>query len=151
MLKIDELQDFGEAFKQENEAIKKVLFLVDEDDYSKFVKSELNEDDQANLIIVLPSANIDFKDKDNFQFVNYLHFFIVKKISDRGGYQKYFDSFVFTQPLILQLFDFIKNKTGDFQECTFKDFDLGSTSIDPVTEFARTYGFSLSIPLKTKP
>ncbi|MCD8435870.1 hypothetical protein LNJ03_11255 [Tenacibaculum dicentrarchi] len=151
MLKIDELQSFGEAFKQENEAIKKVLFLVDEDDYSKFVESELNEAAQANLIIVLPSSNIDFKDKDNFKFVNHLHFFIVQKISARSSYERYFEAFRFTQPLIIKLFDFMKNKTDDFNECTFKDFDLRGASFDPVTNLTRTYGFSLSIPLKTKP
>ncbi|WP_271407266.1 hypothetical protein [Tenacibaculum soleae] len=149
MLKIDDLEKFCEAFKTENTTIKKVLLLVDDDDYTKFVKSEKHAKNEALLITVLPSANLAYTDKDNFKFVNHLHFFIVNKMDAKSSYEAYVDVFKFTQPIIKELFDFIKQKTDNFEECTFKDFDLKKVSFDPVTDKARTYGYSMSIPLKT--
>lgn len=149
MLKINDLEQFSEAFKQENSEIKKILLLVDDEDYTKFVKAENHEKTEAILITVLPSANLVYTDTDNFKFVNHLHFFIIQKMDAKSSYKAYVDVFKFTQPLIKKLFDFIKLKTDDFEECMFKDFDLKRASFDPVTDKARTYGYSMSIPLKT--
>lgn len=149
MLKIDDLEKFCESFKQENSSIQKVMLLVDDDDYTKFVEKQKTSKTEAVLITVIPSANMAYKDKDNFKFVNHLHFFIVNKLDAKSSYQAYVDVFKFTQPLIKNLFDFIKLKTDDFEECVFKDFDLQRASFDPVTDKARTYGYSLSVPLKT--
>lgn len=149
MLKIDDLEQFCESFKQATPEIKKVLLLVDDDDYTKFVNTEKHEESEAILITVLPSVNLSYKDVDNFKFSNYLHFFIIQKINAKGGYASYVKAFKFTQPLIKKLFDFILSKKNSHNECVFKDFDMSKLGIDPVTDKARTYGFSMSIPLKT--
>lgn len=149
MIPIDKLEGFCEDFKTQNPSIKKVLLLVDDDDYTKFVKSEKHLDNEAILITVLPSVNLDFKDKDNYKFINFLHFFIIQKMNEKDGYNKYVKTYKFCQPLIEKLFKYIYEKTENFNECTFKHFDLSKVGIDPITDKTRTFGYSLSIPLKT--
>lgn len=150
MLLIDDLERFCEAFKAENSEIKKVLFLVDDNDYVKFVKQEAHQRDEAILITVLPSVNIQYTDNDNMGYKNFLHFFIIQKENAKSSYNSYLNTFKFTQPLMLKLFKFIYQKTSNYKECIFKDFDLAHAGIDPVTDKVRTYGYSLSIPLNTK-
>lgn len=150
MLKIDDLEAFCEAYKEEEKAIKEVLLLVDDDDYTKFVEEVKHTKKEAMLITVLPSVNLNFKDENNFKFTNFLHFFIIQKGDKRSGYQEYVNHFKFCQPLVLSLFEFIYKKHEEFNECIFKDFDLSKLSIDPVTDKTRTYGYSISVPLNTK-
>jgi hypothetical protein len=149
MLKIDDLEQFSESFKTANAAIKKVILLVDDDDYAKFVKEEGHTKEEAILLTVIPSHTLAFKDKDNYKFNNYLHFFIIQKMDSRERYTDYVNTFKFTQPLIEKLWDYIYAKTDNFDECLFKHFDLSKATIDPVTDKQRTYGYSLSVPLKT--
>ncbi|CAM1357667.1 hypothetical protein [Tenacibaculum halocynthiae] len=149
MLKINDLEQFCEMFKEQTPEIKKVLLLVDDDDYTKFVKSEVHADNQAILITVLPSVNLKYNDKDNFKFTNFLHFFIIQKEDKKNSYESYVNTFKFTQMLMLKFFDFVFEKKDNFQECVFKGFDLSKLGIDPVTDKARTYGYSMSIPLNS--
>ena len=150
MLLTNDLEQFCEVFKLQTPEIKKVLLLVDDDDYTKFVKDEVHNGTEAILITVLPSANLKYKNKDNFKFANFLHFFVVQKMDRKDSYENYIKTFKFTQPVILKLFDFIFDKKDNFEECIFKDFDLSKIGIDPVTDKARTFGYSLSIPLNTE-
>lgn len=125
----------------------KVEYVSNDDELTE--KADAYKGAQPILMCLVPSSQ-GFGQKDNFGFISYLQFFILKKIDAKKitSRNNFLQIFKDTQPIVM---DFIKKLVASEDEngCEiFQDFNYNSILVKPVRFKAQHNGWEIQIDQK---
>lgn len=125
----------------------KVAYVVDDDELTEQADGYLGT--KPILLCLVPSSQ-GFGEADNFGFISYLQFFILKKTDSKKLTSKnnFLQIFKDTHPIVI---DFLKKLVAaeDENGCEiFKDFNYNSVLVKPVRFKAQHNGWEIQIDQK---
>ena len=148
MLTIDNLENIVDAIVATiPELSEKVEYVVDDDELTE--KADAYNGAKPILMCLVPSSQ-GFGEADNFGFISYLQFFVLKKtdskkLTSKGSFLQIFKDL---QPIVL---DFLKKLVAaeDENGCqVFKDFNYNSVLVKPIRFKAQHNGWEIQIDQK---
>lgn len=151
MLLLEDLEAFAESHVAERPLLEKLFIVSEESEYAKFVKDVGNHGDLMSLVLVLPTYDSRMEDEDSREVGNNLYFMIVKNTDNSAGHDFKVQVFKKTQSEMKVLWEKIVALHRNFgQDCLFKQIDLRTFRMDPVSNYHGTNGWELEFSTETR-
>lgn len=145
MLLLHDLNAFAEAHVLERQNLEGKIVTAEHDEASKLYKDVVNDQDNCTLFVLIPSHDDGSQDEDNAKMQNNLTFIVMKKADTKASNQTKIQQMAICQLEILALAKKIKSLVANFGDnCIFRDIQLNSIQITPLSNYLGANGYTLS-------
>lgn len=151
MLALQDLEDFASQHIADRPNLENFFMVAQEDEYVNYMQDVVNPNDMMTLVVVLPTFDSRISDEDDRKMGNNLYFMIVKKTDNKAGYDEKIEIFKKTQTEMNELLKKITELAySDQNNCLFREIELPTLRIDPVTNYHGTNGWEMEFVTETK-
>lgn len=153
MVTLQQINDYSELLVQDLGELNTLKRAVDIDHINAGLKNVSSKDNDI-LYLMVPEFDDDIVNQDLVNPFTFIDWFVMRKVSERGGHDAFMDSFIETQATCMSIrqhiFETAQGKRGDACGGWLRRiYDGGGLSIKPVYHISQMAGWHIVCSLKS--